>query len=143
MARVRRPQQPLLNNVLSRLESQLHALHAQQLCKLLWALGTMRHDPGQHFMDATAEQCLRRINDLQPQGITNIMYGYGLTWSYMLVGCMKMCFCACFTLVHTKHLCPPPLTPPPHTGGPLHASTVSNPLSCRPCVTRQPPNVPL
>lgn len=71
---MQRPQQPLLDDMLQRIQPQLHTLRAQQLCKVLWALGSLRLNPGAAWLEAAAQQCLDRIDDLDAQGISTVLY---------------------------------------------------------------------
>lgn len=97
LARMHRTQQPLLDTLITRLTPQLHMLRAQQLCKVLWALASLRHSPGAAWLDAAAKQCLGHVNDLDAQGISTVMYG--AVHCAPCVLCREPCFLAppCFS----------------------------------------------
>ena len=46
------------------------------LSNLLWAMSSLRYRPGEEFLAAFNEQCVRRCDEFTDQGVSNIMFAY-------------------------------------------------------------------
>lgn len=66
--------EPLLERLLARALTQLTEFSDVQLCKLLWALGRMRHHPGEEWLAPAAAEAEKRAPGLDTQGLSNVAW---------------------------------------------------------------------
>lgn len=56
--------------------TQLYLCRAQQLANIIWAFATLGHTPPESFMEALAEESLRKRAGFNPQNIANMLWAF-------------------------------------------------------------------
>lgn len=56
--------------------TQLHMCRAQQLANIIWAFATLGYQPPLAFMEALAEEAVRKRSGFNPQNVANMLWAF-------------------------------------------------------------------